>query len=52
MRRACEGSERLRALADVIAAAMLSATLETEAYATLDNEATGSLVSSLPCLGF
>jgi hypothetical protein len=30
----------------------LSATLENEADPTLENEATGSLVSSLPCLGF
>jgi hypothetical protein len=30
----------------------LSATLENEADPTLENEATGSSVSSLPCLGF
>jgi hypothetical protein len=30
----------------------VSATLENEADPTLENEATGSSVSSLPCLGF
>jgi hypothetical protein len=30
----------------------LSATLEIEADATLENEATGCVVSSLSCLGF
>jgi hypothetical protein len=34
------------------AARKVSATLENEADATLENEATGSSVSSLPCLGF
>jgi hypothetical protein len=29
----------------------MSATLENEADPTLENEATGSSVSSLPCLG-
>jgi len=33
-------------------AAPVSATLENEADPTLENEATGSSVSSLPCLGF
>jgi hypothetical protein len=31
---------------------MVSATLENEADPTLENEAIGSLASSLPCLGF
>jgi len=33
-------------------ASALSATLEIEADATLENEATGCVVSSLSCLGF
>jgi hypothetical protein len=36
----------------VLSMPSMSATLENEADPTLENEATGSLVSSLSCLGF